>query len=400
MKYIPFIALTAILCLTACTSQQVGEVQTETVIATASPTETTVTSLNERVLEISEAETATVTETTPETTVSLYEFNKHTEETRTYVEITAETPFYSCKYEQTGLCDGKDFTDTVLLEKAETALLSSQVYTDLYNEIKERMPDAEPALEISCSKVLAYDLDSNGSDEYAFLFTFSPDFDCTDEEMLLNVWGAINPSTPFGLVLCDSGGNFYTNDQKYAMDTELYVLNYGDFAQFVISGGVSNNSSCADFFSYYNGIFELELREFRAYGIQDNAFLVHTMAQASNAWLIFWNDDIKGYVTPEAVHVSREERDKIFEQLPLDNEQREQYKEYNICIIGNKYYSLYGGMLHSISFIKENGEFVPIEKIQWNDGVNERKMPLGREFEIPYAVNFDYDKAIDKIRNS
>ena len=184
------------------------------------------------------------------------------------------------------------------------------------------------------------------------------------------------------------------------MDAELYVLNYGSFAQFVISGGVSNNSSCADYFSCYNGIFEHELREFRAYGIQDNAFLVHTMAQASNSWLIFWNDDIKGYVTPEAVHVSREQRDEIFEQLPLNDEERERYKEYNICIIGNKYYSLYGEMLHSISFIKENNEFVPIEKIQWNDGINERAMPLGREFEIPYAVNFDYDKAIDKINNS
>ena len=121
------------------------------------------------------------------------------------------------------------------------------------------------------------------------------------------------------------------------------------------------------------------------------------MAQTSNAWLIFWNDDIKGYVTPEAVHLSREERDEIFEQLPLDDEQREQYKEYNICIIGNKYYSLYGSMLHTISFVKENDGFVPIEKIQWNDGINERKMPLSREFEIPYAVNFDYDKAVGKL---
>ena len=400
MKPVLLIMFTVILCLTACTSQQVGEVQTETIIATAVPTETAVVSLSETVSEITEEETTTVTETVSETTVSLYEFNKNTEENRTYVEITDNTPFYACKYEQTGLCDGKDFTDTALLEKAETALLSSQVYTDLYNEIKERMPDDEPAINISCAKALSYDLDSNGAEEYAFLFIFSPDFDCTDEIMLQNVWGAINPNTPFGLVLCSDSGEFYTNDIKYAMDAELYILNYGSFAQFVISGGVSNNSSCADYFSCYNGIFEHELREFRAYGIQDNAFLVHTMAQASNSWIIFWNDDIKGYVTPEAVHVSREERDKIFEQLPLNDEERERYKEYNICIIGDKYYSLYAGMLHSISFTKENGEFVPIEKVQWNYGINERKMPLGREFEIPYAVNFDYDKAVEKLSNS
>ncbi|MBQ8780876.1 MAG: hypothetical protein IJZ72_04325 [Oscillospiraceae bacterium] len=394
MKHLPLILLTALF-LTACSSQQVGEMQTETVIATAAPTETTVQTPTETV---TQTETSTVTETTPETTVSLYEFNKHTEENRTYVEITDETPFYSCKYEQTGLVDGKNFSDTALLEKAEATLLSSQVYTDLYNEIKERMPDSEPALKTSCAKVLAYDLDGNGSDEYAFLFTFSPDFDCTDEEMLLNVWGAINPNTPFGLVLCDGSGNFYTNDQKYAMNAELYILNYGNFAQFVISGGVSNNSSCADYFSYYDGAFEHELREFQAYGIHDNAFLVHTMAQASNAWLIFWNDDIKGYVTPEAVHVSREERDEIFEQLPLNAEEKERCKNYNICIIGNKYYSLYGSSLYSITFTKENGEFKAIEPFFDYYGINERLFPYDRPFEIPYAVNFDYDMAVEKMK--
>lgn len=358
-----------------------------------------VTYSTEAFSETTEITTLPPVHTEAETTVSLYEFEKYGEENRTYVEITDDTPFYSCKYEQTGLCDGKDFIDTVLLEKAEAALLSSQVYTNLYNEVKKRMPDDEPAIDINCAKVLAYDLDDNGADEYAFLFTFAPDFNCTDEIMLQNVWGAIDPNTPFGLVLCDSREAFYTNDIKYAMDAELYILNYGSFAQFVISGGVSNNSSCADYFSYYDGIFEHELREFRAYDIKDNVFLAHTMAQASNSWLIFWNDDIKGYVTPEAVHVSREERDEIFEQLPLDNEQRERYKEYNICIIGNKYYSLYGEMLHTISFTKENGVFVPVEKIQWNDGINERLMPIDREYEIPYAVNFDYDKAIGKICN-
>lgn len=384
--------ITVLLSLTACSSQQVGEMQTETVIATAAPTETAVQTITEPM-----TETSTVTETTAETTVSLYEFRKHTEENRTYVEITDETPFYSCKYEQTGLVEGKNFSDTALIENAEAALLSSQVYTDLYSEIKERMPDSEPALKTNCTKVISHDLDSDGSNEYAFLFTFTPDFDCTDEEMLQNVWGAINPNTPFGLVLYDSSGNFYTNDQKYAMNSELYILNYGDFAQFVITGGVSNNSSCADFFSYYDGTFEHELREFQAYGIHNNAFLVHTMAQASNAWLIFWNDDIKGYVTPEAVHVSREERDKIFEQLPLNAEERERCKEYNICIIGNKYYSLYGSSLYSITFTKENGEFKAIEPFFNYYGINERLFPYTRPFEIPYAVNFDYDKAIKKI---
>ena len=208
--------------------------------------------------------TETAESSVSETTVSLYKFNKHTEENRTYVEITEDTPFYSCRYEQTGLCSGQDFTDTELLKKAKAALLSSQVYTELYNEVKQSMPDNEPAIDVSCTEVLAHDLDSDGFSEYAFLFSFTPDFDCTDEIMLQNVWGAIDPNAPFGLVLCDSSGTFFVSDMKYAMNAEIYTLNYGSFAQFVVSGGVSNNSSCADFFSFYDGVFEHELREFRA----------------------------------------------------------------------------------------------------------------------------------------
>lgn len=382
-----FISVAA-LCLTACTASVSEETVTSSasISLTEAATETTMTTVDDKVIS--------------ETIVSLYEFDKYMEENRTYVEITDETPFYSCKYEQTGLVEGEAFADTALLEQAEAALISSQVYADLYNEIKERMPEEEPALDVSCKTVLAYDLDGSGSEEYAFLFSFMPDFECTDEIMLQNVWGAINPNTPYGLVLCDSSGNFYTNDIKYASNAELYVLNYGAFAQFVISGGVSNNSFCADYFSFYDGEFELELREFRAYEIHDGAFLVHTMAQASNAWLIFWNDDIKGYVTPEAVHVSREERDEIFEQLPLTDEEREQYEQYNICIIGGKYYSLYGGNLHSVTFTKEKGEFLPIEPFFGYYGINERKMPFDRPFEIPYAVNFDYDSTLSRIADN
>ncbi len=369
----------AALCLTACTTSAYEETIASPV--TTITTETPITIADNKVIS--------------ETAVSLYEFDKYTEENCTYVEITDETPFYSCKYEQTGLVDGVNFTDTALFEQAETALLSSQVYAELYDYIKQCVTDNEPALDVTCESVLAYDLDSNDTDEYAFLFRYAPSSACTDETMLESIWGAISPNIPYSLVLCDSNNKFYVSDIRYASNAELYILNYGKFAQFVVSGGVSNNSSCADYFSYYDGEFELELREFRAYEIQDEGFLLHTMAQASNAWLIFWNDDIKGYVTPEAVQISHEERDEIFEQLPLTDEEREQYEQYNICIIGGKYYSLYGEYLHSVTFVKEDGEFVPVKFLE-HFGLNERKMPIDREFEIPYAVNFDYDSALEK----
>lgn len=383
------VLLTLAFCLTACSNQTDEKVQTDTTADTAS-VETTA--------ETTETSAVTTSETfeSAETTATLYELDESRKESRTYVEITDSTPFYSCKYEQTGLVSAENFADKALLEKAKAALLSSQVYTELYGEIKERMPDKEPALQANCTKVLAYDLDGNSSDEYAFLFCFSPDFDNADEEMVQNVWGAIDPNSPCAIVLCGDNGEFYTNDKKYAMNSELYILNYGSFAQFVVDGGVSNNSSCADYFSYYDGEFELELREFCKYEIRDEVFLLHSMAQASNAWLIFWDDDIKGYVTPEAVTVSREERDEIFERLPLDEEEREFYKSFNICTIGNDLYTLYSEEYNSITFVKdENGDFVRFDT-PFDFGINERQTPYNRPFEIPYAVNFDYYNALEK----
>lgn len=389
MKLKAFILSVFLLCLTACSSQTADPIYTENVTSA----DTT----------FSEETTAAVVSETPEiteTTATLYELDESRKKSRTYVEITDSTPFYSCKYEQTGLVSVENFADKALLEKAKTALLSSQVYTKLYGEIKERMPDKEPALQANCTKALAYDLDGSGSDEYAFLFCFSPDFECEDEEMVQNVWGAIDPNSPCTIVLCGDNCEFYTNDKKYAMNSELYILNYGSFAQFVVDGGVSNNSSCADYFSFYDGTFELELREFRKYEIRDEVFLMHSMAQASNAWLIFWDDDIKGYVTPEAVTVSREERDEIFEKLPLDEEEREFFKSFNICTIGNHFYSLYNNDLYSKTFIKDdNGEFAGFDS-PFVYGINERKTPYYEPFEISYVKNLDYKNVLEKIKEN
>lgn len=379
-KFIP-ICLTTLL-LTACTPSVDEEIVTSSV--SVNQTETVL-------------ETTATTETVAETTASDYAFDEGTDKVRTYVEITDETLFYTCKYEQTGFSDSKDFSDAVLLEQAETVLRSSQIYTDLYNEIKQRVPDSVPALDISCEGVFTYDLDGDGTDEYAFIFSYVPSTDCTDDIMIQNVCGAIDANTPFSLVLCDNKGSCLVSDIRYAPNAELRILNYGEFAQFVISGGVSNNSSCADYFSYYDNAFEHELREFRSYEIQDETFLLHTMAQAPNAWLIFWNDDINGYVTPEAVAVSQEERDEIFEQLPLTEEEREDYKDFSICTIGNKYYSLHVANGFSLTFVKENGVFVRVNFLE-SYGLNERRMPMGREFEIPYAVNFDYDSALARVK--
>ena len=398
-KTIPAVIIPAgmlALCLAACADQTDENVRTDITAAVSSE------AVSEAALaeETTAQKTETTIITTAEAAVPLYELDEGRKADRTYAEISDDTPFFSCGYEQTGLVSAEDFPDKALIESAKEALLSSEVYTELYDEVRSRLPDREPAIAVCCSKVMAFDLDGNGSDEYAFLFSFEPDFDNNDEEMVQNVWGAIDPNTPYAVVLCGDNGEFYTNSQKYAMDADLYILNYGSFAQFVVDGGVSNNSSCADYFSYYDGEFELELREFRKYEILDGVFLIQTMAQASNAWLIVWDDEIKGYVTPEAVTVSREERDEIFEKLPLDADEKAYFADFNICIICDYFYSLYNIEQYGKTFIKdENGEFQSFDGLK-GYAVNERRMCYNDPFEIPFAKELDYEKIIEKAKEN
>ena len=388
-KIIPAVMLA--LFLAACANQTNENVRTDITAAVSSKA----VSEEETTAEKEETSVITTAETAP-----LYELDESRKADRTYAEISDDTPFFSCGYEQTGLVPAENFSDKALIESAKEALLSSEVYIELYDEVKSRLPDREPAIAVCCSKVMTFDLDGNGLGEYAFLFSFEPDFDNTDEEMVMNVWGAIVPNTPYAAVLCGDNGKFYTNSQKYAMNTELYILNYGSFAQFVVDGGVSNNSSCADYFSYYDGKFELELREFRKYEILDGTFLIQTMAQASNAWLIVWDDEIKGYVTPEAVTVSREERDEIFEKLPLDADEKAYFADFNICIIGNYFYSLYNIEQYGKTFIKdENGEFQSFDGLK-GYAVNERIMRYYDPFEIPFAKELDYEKIIETAKEN
>ena len=392
-KIIPVVMLA--LCLAACADQTDENVRTDITAAVSSEAVSEAVSADETTVEMVETTIIATAET-----ATIYELEESRKADRTYAEISDDTPFFSCGYEQTGLVSAEDFADKALIESAKEALLSSEVYTELYDDVKSRLPDREPAIAVCCSKVMAFDLDGNDSDEYAFLFSFEPDFDNNDEEMVQNVWGAVDPNTPCAVVLCGDNGNFYTISQKYAANADFYILNYGSFAQFVVDGGVSNNSSCADYFSYYDGEFEFELREFRKYEILDGTFLIQTMAQASNSWLIVWDDEIKGYVTPEAVTVSREERDEIFEKLPLDADEKAYFADFNICIIGNYFYSLYNIEQYGKTFIKdENGEFQSFDGLK-GYAVNERIMRYNDPFEIPFAKELDYEKIIEKAKEN
>lgn len=337
----------------------------------------------------------TVTETASESSAAEEDTNEDND--REYVYITEDSRFYPCQYVTHDAVSGEDFADSDLLAKARDAVLSSEVYTEVYNRAREGLPeDTEPPLELICADVLTYDLNGDGSDENAFLFrlTVIPEFD--DEGDYQAAWSAADPNAPCILALY-GGGEFLVPYNQYAVNAGLMLLDYGDFAHLVIDGGVSNNSSCADYFSFDGSQFTLELREFREYTIRDGVFLSQSMAQCSNVWLIFW--DGTQYVTPEAVKLSQAERDEIFPQLPLDEDMKSRFADSPMCVIGNKYYSVYDENHYSITFIKSDSGFVRelFEPHGYGDGLNERRLRYQDEFYIPFARNFDYDKSLESV---
>lgn len=312
-------------------------------------------------------------------------FSDYTRKLEAFEELSDSTKYYACRYEQTAdYMRGEDFPDKALIDSAREQLLLSDTYKEVYDRAKNNLPDREPLIAAKCSFVYTCDLDSDGLNEYAFLFNLSPDFNGRDDEMAVAVWGAINPNSPYIGVICDSKGNFHVCDERFAMNAEIAVLRYNCFAQFVFFGGVSNNSSLADFYSYYDGEFELELREFNVYGIRDDVFLVQTMAQCFNAWLILWNDDIKGYVTPAAYTLPNSE--EIIEQLPFTDEERKSCEGATVKLVAGKYY-----FAACYCFEKVGEEYVRVHcEEAWNYGIGERHLPIYDPFRIPLA-DIDYD---------
>lgn len=83
-----------------------------------------------------------------------------------------------------------------------------------------------------------------------------------------------------------------------------------------------------------------------------------------------------------------------------DLEENEFFKSFNICTIGDYFYSLYNNDLYSKTFIKDdNGEFVGFDT-PFSYGINERQTPYYEPFEIPYVKSFDYCTTLEKTKES
>ncbi len=384
---IGFIVCIALLC--GC-----GTVNTET----AATSVTTAAAVSETTEEITAAETtdAPETATIEETAVS-------EEELREYIEITADTKFYECEYTQEKVVNAEDYADKNGIENAMNAFKDSDVFKGLEEKAEQSKAEypvfenSEFVYDIDCDKVLVCDFDGDGAEDNAYLFYLSPVFPETtsDDEVPVEIsyfYSVVDINSNNILVLENGNGGYYVSDYFYAIGSELYELRYNGFSHIVVDGGLSNNSSCADFFSLNDGEFELELRESGKYGIMDNAFLVQNMAQCYNMWLIFWNEDNKCYVTPETEAVSAEEMTAIpvFEG-----------KEINFgCTIGN---SIYGSTFGEVDTYIITGNVAELLEEKLADSglfaysIGERKVAMGREFYIPYAKNFDYETALKNL---
>lgn len=79
---------------------------------------------------------------------------------------------------------------------------------------------------------------------------------------------------------------------------------------------------------------------------------------------------------------------------------KSRFADSPICVIGNKYYSVYDENSYSITFRKTDDGFVRelFEPHGYGDGLNERRLRYQDEFYIPYARGFDYDKALDNTK--
>ncbi|MBQ8614547.1 MAG: hypothetical protein IJ416_10065 [Ruminiclostridium sp.] len=390
---------TILLCLTLLSA---CKVQTAELTTTAESTTAATTAT---------IKTTTVTETTPVTTkntrpdmdeywINEYERRlKNQGKEREYAELSAETKFYECEYTQDIVLSGESCPNTEKSAGAEKFFLGTQAYLDIYAEALEYYKELGGAdidgftVGAKLVQSVTFDFNNDGREESAFLFSLSPadSMQTADEAAFMAICCAIDYNAPRYLVLMDADGDFTLSDMNYAGNAELYRLRYSSFSHLVISGGLSNNSSCADFFSVNEQGYEHELREFQAYGILDGVFLCQTMVQVSDNWLIFWNEENQCYVTPEAVYLSPEESLEISADFP-------ERLSRPVTVIGG-IYSEYGGRAYRLI----DGKFQPFDGVQtglqkaWYESYGERKNPISREFHIPYVKNFDYQTALMNV---
>ena len=308
-------------------------------------------------------------------------------------EISDNAVFYQCEYTKDGICKPQDYPNNDLLTDALEYFCTTDSYKEIYDKSVENyiaqggVIEGEFKVLANVIEAVTFDFNTDGQDETAVLVQIVPDNGSKDEIAFMSICMALDYNAPRYLVLIDSNGNYSISDMNYAMNAELYRLRYRDFSHLVVTGGVSNNSSCADFYSVEENGFVHKLREFRAYGIMDGIFLNQTMAQANGGWLIFWSEEHNSYVTPAATILNPEESIEIQKDFPEKSGRP-------VIIVGGNIYS----EMSANSYRLINGEYLPIETGRdFLNTIGERHTGINHVFPIPYVTNFDYERALQNI---
>ncbi len=353
----------------------------ESVLTNESKTESEITT---------EAETTTTAEvtTTEETTTAVEVVTEVDSEGNTVLKMTADTKFYECELtDENSVTSAEEFEDKELLDKAITVFNESDIpdrglafHEYYYNEAKERGEEYEfPECELI--NAITTDFNGDGKEETAFFF-FYP-------------LGTMEPSN--FLLFADSSGNVSIIDE-FDFNVEMKELKYSGFSHLAVSGGGGAVTMQARIYSVHeDGLKEEFYSGFGAcLGCVTDVFSLDFYIHGSRHFHIFWNNDLKCYVTPKAKYLSRDEAEKIKNQIDLSQDEKNVFSECDVIVIGNKYFTLYEG---------DGGYNDPYLLCEYSDGKYERcsdkiffyddisRCASTERSEIGYIDDFDFETA-------
>ncbi len=295
--------------------------ETSTASVTAEKTETTTVA----------AKTTTVTtETTSEVTKEAID----TSGIRT-LNASPNTKYYECRFSDENIVsDASEFGDQALLEDAKKFLEDSEIYADIREKMGKEANElgyadsGEYKFECKLISAVKSDFNGDGREESAFLFAF--DHNCPEAFTTMN--GMVSR-----LVFADSNGNLSISDEAFSFSSKLFELKYNGFSHLIVNGGHNNMSSKAAFYSVNDDGLKFEFADGKisGYCIFDK-FLIRMTIPQWHGWFVCWNNDIKAYVTIDAVYPDTDKADKIKSMIPFDGD----LSDAAVSVIGNKYYSI------------------------------------------------------------
>ncbi len=368
----------------------------ESVLTTESETETET---------ITEAETTTTAEvtttvevtTTEETTTAAEIITEVDSKGNTILKMTADTKFYECEFtDENSVTSAEEFENKELLDKAVEFLKESDFYANCYKQIceagesqgytdlSESMPECELVYAITD------DFNGDGKEETAFLFS-------VNNIAPVEVW--VNMGMTRCVLFADSDGDISMSDEEFSEMAQMRELKYNGFSHLVVSGGHNNTSQQ----TYIYSVQEIGLKNELNYGgcsgiVKDSSLefaLKMGFPQTSVEYLIFWNDDLKCYVTPKARHISGDEAKEIKGHMEISEENREYAESLDIIVIGN-YYILPLSPMHTVTYEYKNGEYHRLETDGYDVSISEAESGNGT-FGYIYCDNFDFETAENNL---